>query len=103
MACITTKHGKQIIDYYDSSKKRHQVKVEGAKEDALIRLAEILKGGKKPVNTKKLFKEQAEWWLANCAKGEIKESTYEEYERVLRLHIYPSFGSRPVSKISRKE
>src|SRR5688572_9540139 len=103
MACITTKHGKQIIDYYDSNKKRHQVKVDGSKEDALIRLAEILKGGKKPVNTKKLFKDHGDWWLANCAKGEIKESTYEEYERVLKLHVYPTLGSRPVSKITRRD
>jgi integrase len=103
MACITTKHGKQIIDYYDSNKKRHQVKVDGTKEDALIRLAEILKGGKKPVNTKKSFKDHGEWWLANCAKGEIKESTYEEYERVLKLHVYPSLGSRPISKITRRD
>ena len=103
MACITTKHGKTAIDYYDENKKRHTIKFDGTKEQALIRLAEILKGGKKSVNTKTTFKEHGEWWLKNCAKGEIKESTYEEYERALKLHLYPVFGSRPMVKLTRKD
>src|SRR5262249_30474640 len=48
------------------------------------------------------FKEYGEWWLENCAKGEIKDSTYEEYERVLRVHLYPAFGSKQFSKVTRK-
>ena len=48
------------------------------------------------------FKEYGEWWLANCATGNIKDSTHEEYERVLRVHLYPAFGSKRFSKITRK-
>jgi hypothetical protein len=103
MACITSKHGKQAIDYYDANKKRHTIKFDGTKEEAQIRLGEILKGGKQAVNTKTNFKEYGKRWLENCAKGEIKESTYEEYERALKNHLYPVFGCRPMSKLTRKE
>jgi integrase len=103
MACITTKHGKLAIDYYDANKKRHTLKFDGTKEQAQIRLGEILKGGKQAVNTKTNFKDYGQWWLENCAKGDIKESTYEEYERALKNHLYPVFGSRPMSKLTRKE
>jgi len=32
-----------------------------------------------------------EWRLENYAKGEIKNSTYEEYERTVKVHLYPEF------------
>ncbi len=79
MACVRKWRGKWVVDWYDENKKRHIEKVEGGREDAEKRLAEVIKGGKKSPKNNQTFKEYAEWWLENCAKGEIKESTYEEY------------------------
>lgn len=45
--------------------------------------------------------EYAAWWLENCAKGSIEDSTYEEYERSLRLHVYPEIGEELFAKVSR--
>ena len=39
--------------------------------------------------------------VENCAKGAIKESTYEEYESVLKNHVYPLLGSKPFAKVNR--
>ncbi len=102
MACVRKWRGKWVVDWYDENKKRHIEKVEGGREDAEKRLAEVIKGGKKSPKNNQPFKEYSEWWLKNCAKGEIKESTYEEYESVLKNHLYPTFGSKPMGKINRK-
>jgi len=42
-----------------------------------------------------------EWRLENYAKGEIKNSTYEEYERTVNVHLYPEFEKK-FSKITGK-
>ena len=47
------------------------------------------------------MREYGEWWLENCAKASIKASTYQEYEAVLKNHVYPLLGSRPFVKVSR--
>jgi len=40
--------------------------------------------------------------LRTAPGGEIKESTYEEYESVLKNHLYPAFGSKRMGKVNRK-
>src|SRR6266850_485307 len=79
------------------------VKEKSYANDILEKLiADYLKKNEMKAPNKNSFKEYGEWWLENCAKGEIKDSTYEEYERALKLHLYPVFGSKPFSKITRK-
>jgi len=102
MACVRKWRRKWVVDWRDESGKRHIEAVEGDREAAEGRLAEIIKGGKKPVNNKQTFKEYAEWWLENCAQGNIKDSTLNEYKAVLNNHVYPAFGSRPLTKVTRK-
>ena len=101
MACVRKWRGKWVVDWRDDGGKRY-IEARADKDDAEQRLAEIIKGGKKPVNNKQTFKEYAEWWLENCAKGNIKDSTLAEYEAVLKNHVYPVFGSRPLTKITRR-
>jgi integrase len=100
MACVRIYRGKWVVDWRDENKKRHIDPVD-TEAEGHRRLAEIKESDcKAPV--KQTFKEYGEWWLENCAKGNIKDSTYEEYDRVLRIHLYPAFGSKKISKISRK-
>ena len=73
---------------------------EDTREAAKRRLAEILKTGEQ-VGSKATFKEYGDWWLENCAKGAIKDSTYQEYEAVLKNHVYPLLGSKPFAKVNR--
>lgn len=49
------------------------------------------------------FKEYAEKWLHGYVKGLRRQSTFERYRDVLRRHIYPTLGSRPIDKIGRGE
>ncbi len=100
MACVRIYRGKWVVDWRDENKKRHIDPVD-TEAEGHRRLAEIKESDcKAPV--KQTFKEYGEWWLENCAKGNIKDSTYEEYDRVLRIHLYPAFGSKKIPKISRK-
>jgi integrase len=102
MACVRKWRGKWVVDWRDETSKRHIEAVEGDRETAEGRLAEIIKGGKKPVNNKQTFTEYAAWWLENCAQGNIKDSTLDEYKAVLNNHVYPAFGSRPLARVTRK-
>ena len=43
-----------------------------------------------------------EWldrWMTQYKKGELKRSTYESYERLIRTHIKPSLGNIPLAKL----
>src|SRR5262249_54918377 len=100
MACVRQYRGKWIVDWRDEKKKRHLDQVANEAE-GLRRLAELKENDMKAPN-KNTFEEYGNWWLENCAKGEIEDSTYEEYERALRLHLYPVLGSKQFSKITRK-
>lgn len=72
------------------------------KKTAQDRLAEILQGSEPAeVVDIRTFKEYGEWWLENVAKGAIKASTYQEYEAVLRNHVYPVLGSKPFVDVKR--
>jgi integrase len=103
MACVRKWRGKWVVDWYDDTRKRHIEQVDpSSRQQAEKRLAEIVKAGKLAV-TNQTFKEYGEWWLENCAKDEIKQSTYEEYSAVLKKHLYPAFGARLMSKIKRKD
>ena len=101
MATVRRRRGEWVIDYYDENKQRHIFQVE-SQEEGFKRLHEIEASGRKAPN-KSTFKEYGEWWLKNCAKGSIKESTYEEYERALENHLYPVFGSKLMTKIKRSD
>jgi len=100
MACVRKWRGKLIVDYRDATGKRHRAQVESREEGHRL-LAEI-EANERREPIKGTFKEYGEWWLENCAKGQIKESTYEEYERVLTLHLYPAFGHKRFTKVTRK-
>lgn len=100
MACVRQYRGHWIVDWRDEQKKRHLDPV-ASEAEGYRRLAELKDNEMKAPN-KNSFKEYGEWWLENCAKGEIKDSTYEEYERALKLQLYPVFGSKQFSKITRK-
>lgn len=101
MACVRKYRGSWVVDWRDPSGKRHIETVEGNRDAGERRLSEIVRTGKQAVNKRLTFKVYGEWWLENCAKAQIKDSTYEEYRAVLNKHLYPLFGSRPLVKISR--
>ena len=69
MACVRKWRDNWVLDWYDENKKRHIEKIEGGRESAERRLAEVIKGGKKSPKNNQTFKEYAEWWLENCARG----------------------------------
>jgi integrase len=102
MACIRKWRGKWVVDWRDPSGKRFIETVDGDREAAERRLSEIIKTGKQAASKRLTFKDYAEQWLENTAKGNIKDSTYEEYERSLKVHLYPLFGSKPLVKVTRE-
>jgi len=103
MACVKKRRGKWVIDYRDTNGKRRWETVEGNREDAELRMSEIIGGGKKPVDRKAIFKQWAEHWLETEAKPRLKNSTYLEYKAVLENHLYPFFGSMRFFKVRRED
>src|SRR5215471_14833498 len=102
MACIKKRRGKWVVDWRDAQGRRHwETKLD--KKAAQDRLAEILKPEEvnKDKGDTRTFEQYGNWWLENCAKGNIKESTYEEYEAVLRKHVYPALGAKRFTEVER--
>jgi integrase len=101
MACARKYRGRWVVDWRDPSGKRFIEAVEdNTREAAKRRLAEILNSGEQSASKKSTFQDYANWWLENCVRGAIKESTYQEYVAILRNHVYPLFGSKSLVKVS---
>jgi integrase len=102
MACIKKRRGKWVVDYRDTQGQR-KWETKPNKKAAQERLAEILQSqGLTPlIADDRTVKAYGDWWLENIAKGSIKESTYQEYDAVLKNHVYPTLGAHQFSKVSR--
>ncbi|HJF30673.1 MAG TPA: site-specific integrase [Sporosarcina psychrophila] len=50
-----------------------------------------------------LFEEVADEWLNDHKKANVKESTFEQLEVIVRLHILPFFGNKRIMRIRRVE
>ncbi len=100
MACIRKRRGKWMIDYQDASGKRRWETTEGNRKDAEERMAKIIVKGK-PVDTKLTFQEYAERWL-DTYRVHLKDGSYIQMESVMRVHLYPAFGSLPFSQVDRE-
>src|SRR5262245_25823222 len=100
MACIKKRRGKWVVDYRDASGRR-MWETQPDKKSAQDRLAEILKSPSPIITDNRTVKEYGDWWLERVAKGNIKESTYQEYEAVLKNHVYPTLANHQFSKVTR--
>lgn len=49
------------------------------------------------------FEEVAKEWLYDHKQANLKESTFEQVEVIVRLHILPYFGKKRIMKISRSD
>src|SRR5258707_276055 len=101
MAVMKKRRGKWFVDYRDSHGRRHW-ETKPNKKAAQARLSEILSGDQpeQPLETR-TFQEYGDWWLQNVAKGAIKASTYQEYESVLKNHVYPTLGTVQFVEVKR--
>ena len=102
MACVRKSRDKWVVDWRDPGGKRFIETVDGDRDAAKRRLGEILKSGEQAASKRLTFQGYAESWLKNHAKVTIKHSTYLEYERALKVHLYPLFGSKPLVRVGRK-
>jgi hypothetical protein len=103
MACVRKYRGSWVVDWRDPVTKKRCIEnvEENTRDAAKRRLSEVLKSGERSANKRLTFKDYGTWWLENCAKGSIAESTYQEYEAVLKNHVYPLLGSKPFTKVNR--
>jgi integrase len=100
MACVRKYRGSWVCDWRDPTGKRY-IEAHPDKDTAERRLADIIRSGKQGASKRLSFKDYGDWWLENCAKGHIAASTYQEYEAVLKNHVYPVLGSKPFVKVNR--
>ena len=57
--------------------------------------------GKRKQETFTTKREAERRWIERAISEELERSTYEEYRRVLRLHIVPLIGSVKLAKLTR--
>jgi integrase len=50
-----------------------------------------------------LFKEYAQLWLDGFIKPLRRDTTYERYQSILELHVFPTFGKVPIDEMKRGE
>lgn len=50
-----------------------------------------------------LFEEAAREWLYDYKKDDVKESTFEQLEVIVRLHILPYFGTKRIMRVKRSD
>jgi hypothetical protein len=102
MACVRKWRGSWVVEWRDPSGKRFIETVDSNRDDADRRLGEVIKTGKQPASKRLTFKVFAEQWLETSAKGNIADTTYEEYKRCLKVHLYPLFEKKPLVKVTRE-
>ena len=92
-----------VIDYHG----RRKSKCVGAREaaekvkrevEAKLALGEL---GVLDKNEGMKFRDYAHRWMDSCVKPNLKPSTVESYEVILRVHLLPRFGEMPLKQISR--
>jgi integrase len=67
---------------------------------AKLQLGEFGFEEQKPVPT---FKEYSEKWLDGYVKINLRESTFDEYESVLRNHVLPAFKNEKIDSLTKGE
>lgn len=98
MAMVRKHKGKLVVDRRDDTGRRHFERVADRKAGKK-RLGEILRTGEHAV-TRMTLKQVGDKWLKSM-KSELAESTSQEYEAVLRNHVYPVFGRKLFSKVTK--
>ncbi|MEH7250303.1 site-specific integrase [Neobacillus niacini] len=76
---------------------KQEAKIEAAKVEERIYYGQALN------DRNMLFEEVAKEWLYEHKKSNVKESTFEQLEVIVRLHILPSFGNKRIMRIYRPE
>ena len=73
------------------------------KIEAKLTLEDLSLLEKDEQSTKKTFEEYATYWLEDYIKPLRRQSTYERYGDILKRHVFPTLGKRPIAEIKRFE
>jgi len=105
MACITTKRGRLVIDFYDQhGKRRLKTLPEGTgKGEArkILREIEMMVEKRSFIPDKRIptFSDVAEAWL-EYKKPNIRITTYKQYKGHVENHLNPFFGTTKINRIN---
>jgi integrase len=108
---VTTRQGKRGPSYRVTvdfprdpitGKRRQRTETFRTKKEALARerewLTEIERGTAVDM-TKMTVGEYLAHWLATSVKHSVRNTTYNSYEQLIRIHIAPALGAVPVQKL----
>jgi len=98
------RHNQWWIRFKDATgKKRKKKALRQSYEGAESELARLELGLEKvPEGKPVTFAEYAKRWLASHVRPNLKPSTVESYEVILRVHLLPRFGKCPLENLVRK-
>ncbi len=101
--CVTRKNNRFYAVIYDSSCRKYRWSKGFETEEEADKYANkttnhLMDGGTLP-DTQLTVKTYLDQWL-ETRKGRIEETTYVRYEALIRLHVAPSLGSIPLTKLT---
>ncbi len=105
MACITTKRGRMVIDFYDQhGRRRLKTLPEGTSmKEARRQLREIEievdRGTYLPKSGIPVFGKVADDWL-KYKTGNVRPTTLEQYKGHVENHLKPYFGKAKINRIN---
>jgi integrase len=93
------------LGWVDGKRKRKAIYGETRAEVAgkLIKALSDHQGGLPLPNERLTVEAYLRQWLDDCAKPTVRVSTYENYERKLRLHVFPTLGRASLAKLGPRE
>jgi len=97
-----TWQGAVTIGYKDGKRQRkfYFGATRGAVSEKLKVALRDLQQGKPLPNERRTVAQFLDAWLKDVAKPRLRPSTYESYERMIRLHIIPALGRLPLAKLA---
>ncbi|MDO9411975.1 MAG: site-specific integrase [Pseudolabrys sp.] len=102
----TTKKGKHeawIVDYADQGgNRRHKTfpRKRDAEEYAAATRVQIGEGTHVADSASRYVKDAGDLWLASARAAKLEQSTLDQYEQHLRLHILPFIGREKLSQLT---
>ncbi len=102
MACVTKRRGKWVLDFRDRQGRRRWESFDTRKEADLAlseRLQQLKRGNYVAPGKEKTFSELCESFTA-AHKPHVKENTWTDYGRNLRLHLKPFFDGYKLPEIT---
>lgn len=97
---VETARYSAAVTLRDGSRKFLYGKTREDVRDKLARAIETVRAGRKIPSDRLTVAAFLDQWLEDSARPKLKPTTYHSYERLIRTHIKPALGARPLARLA---